>query len=384
MTDHKLSRRRFVGATAVGGAVGLAGCSGGGSGGAAGGDSDGGTPTATPTATPTETGGSDGSDGSDAAAGMRIRHAFEHGFSTGGLTYYPVQWGTELGFFREEEVGVDAFIGMGGGASMQHLAAGNFQINTNAMDSTILARAQEARVSQILTWAGLSHGLVAQSGYESFDDLPERIDLGISNPTSGSTGAAYLMLSANGVDPERVTLVSIGGSRDRYLAVSNGDVDVGASVLDVALEARADPNTGVLTWAWEAGPDYYYMGTAVHEPWLERSDANYDSAVRHTTAVLRAIDYAFENQDEFAEWAISRNYLGEEIAEEYMALSFGDGGFNRRDPGMSPGAVRENNMTILNRTDNLEEPFPDQETLVRTDVYEDAKVRLEDEHGITL
>jgi ABC-type nitrate/sulfonate/bicarbonate transport system substrate-binding protein len=371
MTDDKMSRRRFIEATAIGGTVSVAGCAGQDSGTETTTEGNGGDPTTT-TTTSTD-------DGS-----ITIRHNFEHGFSTGGLTYYPVQWGNELGFFRDEEVSVDAFIGMGGGASMQQLSAGNFQINTNAMDSTILARAEEAPVSQITTWASLSHGLVAQSQYESFDDLPQEINLGISNPTSGSTGAAYMMLTKNDIDPSRVTLVSIGGSRDRYLAVSNGDVDIGASVLDVALEAQADENTNVLTWAWEAEPEYYYMGTAVYEPWLEQSDQNYENAVRHTTAVLRAIDYAYENQDEFREWAINREYLTEDIAEDYMELSFGDDGFNRRAPGMDPQAVRENNMTILNQTDNLEKPFPDQENLVRNDVYEDAVTRLEDQYGISL
>jgi len=353
MKQGNISRRKFIEATAVGGAVGIAGCT-----------------------------GSGGSE--DGAVGQRILHNFEHGFSTGGLTYYPVQWGNEQGFFLEEEVSVNAFIGMGGGASMQQLAAGNFQIGTNAMDSTVLARAEEAEVSQLTTWAGLSHGLVAQEQYQSFDDLPEEILLGISNPTSGSTGASYMMLSQNGIDPDRVTLVSIGGSRDRYLAVSNGDVDVGASVLDVALEARADPATDILTWAWEAGPDYYYMGTAVYEPWLEQSDENYTAAVRHTTAVMRAIDYAYENQNEFKEWAISRGYLNEDIADEYMELSFGEGGFNRRDPSMSPQGVLDNNITILHQTENLDQPFPDEESLVRNDVYTDAKARLEDEYGISL
>lgn len=377
MTDDKISRRRFIEATAIGGTVGVAGCAGQESDNETTTDGNGGNDTETTTTD--ENGGNGNDDGS-----ITIRHNFEHGFSTGGLTYYPVQWGNELGFYREEEVSVDAFIGMGGGASMQQLSAGNFQINTNAMDSTILARAEEAPVSQITTWAGLSHGLVAQEQYESFDDLPEEINLGISNPTSGSTGAAYTMLSNNGIDPSRVTLVSIGGSRDRYLAVSNGDVDIGASVLDVALEARADPKTNILTWAWEAAPEHYYMGTAVYEPWLEQSEQNYNNAVRHTTAVLRAIDYAYENQGEFREWAISRDYLSKDIAEEYMELAFGENGFNKRDPGMSPQAVRENNMTILNQTDNLDEPFPDEENLVRNDVYEDAVARLEDEYGISL
>lgn len=376
MTRHSVSRRRFIEAAAVSGIVGAAGCTGGG-GSNGGGSSDGGDGGGSSS-------GGDGGSGSSGGDTITLRHNFEHGFSTGGLTYYPVQWGNELGFFQDEEVGVDAFIGMGGGASMQQLAAGNFQINTNAMDSTILARKKEAPVSQILTWAGLSHGLVAQSKYESFDDLPEKIDLGISNPTSGSTGAAYLMLSSNGIDPDRVTLVSIGGSRDRYLAVSNGDVDVGASVLDVALEAQADPNTNILTWAWEAGPHYYYMGTAVYEPWLDDSDANYDAAVRHTTAVLRTIDYAFNNQDKYKEWAISREYLNDDNADKYMELAFGDGGFNKHDPGMEPQAVEDNNMTILNRTENLEKPFPDKQALIRKDVYSDAKIRLEDQYDITL
>lgn len=381
MKKGNVSRRRFIEATAIGGTVGIAGCSGSGGNGSGGGGSGNG-----------DSGNGDsgngdsgnGDSGDDGSGRQTILHNFEHGFSTGGLTYYPVQWGNEQGFFLEEEVSVNAFIGMGGGASMQQLAAGNFQLNTNAADSTVLARAEEAKVSQITTWAGLSHGLVAQEQYQSFEDLPEEINLGISNPTSGSTGAAYMMLSQNGIDPDRVTLVSIGGSRDRYLAVSNGDVDIGASVLDVALEARADPATNILTWAWEAGPEYYYMGTAVYEPWLEQSDENYDAAVRHTTAVMRAINYAYENQNEFQEWAISRDYLDEEVADEYMELSFGDNGFNRRDPGMTSQALLDNNMEILNQTDNLSEPFPNEESLVRNDIYADAKARLESEYGISL
>jgi len=379
MTKGNISRRRFIEATAVGSTVGIAGCSGSGDNGSGtdGSGADGGG---------TDGSGADssGTDGDDGSGGQTILHNFEHGFSTGGLTYYPVQWGNEQGFFLEEDVSVNAFIGMGGGASMQQLSAGNFQIGTNAMDSTVLARAEEAEVSQLTTWASLSHGLVAQEQYQSFEDLPEEINLGISNPTSGSTGAAYMMMAQNGIDPNRVTLVSIGGSRDRYLAVSNGDVDIGASVLDVALEARADPATNILTWAWDAGPDYYYMGTAVYEPWLEQSDENYDSAVRHTTAVMRAIDYAYENQDEFREWAISRDYLSEEIAGEYMELAFGDNGFNKRDPSMRPQALVDNNMTILNQTDNLDEPYPDEGSLIREDVYTDAKARLESEYGISL
>ena len=99
---------------------------------------------------------------------------------------------------------------------------------------------------------------------------------------------------------------------------------------------------------------------------------------------MRAIDYAYENQNEFREWAIGRGYLGEEVADEYMELSFGDGGFNRRDPSMSPQGVLDNNISILHQTENLDEPFPDEASLVREDVYTDAKARLESEYGISL
>ena len=355
MSQKSPNRRTFLAAAAGASSLGLAGC----------------------------IGSITGSSNTD-SGGITIRHVFEHGMSTGGPTYYPAAWGNELGFFRDEEVSVDAFIGMGGGASMKQLAAGNFQINTNAMDSTVLAVAGKSNVSQILNFSGLSHGLVAQSKFKSVDDLPESIDLAISNPTSGSTGAAMMMLTQMGVDPNRVSYITIGGSRDRYLAVSNGDAHVGASVLDVALETDSDPNAKVLKWAFEAAPDFYYMGTACHDPWVDKNDANYESAVRHTTACLRTMNHAFENQGKFREWLLSREYVSEETIDRYMELSFGDGGFLSRDGVIKPDAVKKYNMETLHTTENIDKPFPDTKDVVRTDIREDAVKRLESEYDISL
>jgi hypothetical protein len=51
---------------------------------------------------------------------------------------------------------------------------------------------------------------------------------------------------------------------------------------------------------------------------------------------------------------------------------------------MTSQALLDNNMEILNQTDNLSEPFPNEESLVRNDIYADAKARLESEYGISL
>lgn len=353
------NRRNWLKKVSVGSLLGIAGCmsQGGGN-----------------TSTSTTTSGEQSTESSN-------RAFFSHVLSFKGAVYYPVLVANEMGYYDEENVEASLSFGMDGGQAVKQLVARNMKINSNGMDPTILANSKGGNIGQIMSFLDINYALVAPPKYESFDDLPDEIQLAISSPTSGSTTIAMMMLDREGIDTEnQVVQRQLGGSSDRFAAVKAGQVDLGATVMSVALKAKSDPDVNILGWAHQVVGSYPFIGLAANVDWVNENEQNYDAAVRHTTATLRGLHYGWQNEEEMKSFFVENDIVGEDIVDKYYSVAFGEELMSKT--GEVKAEHLQNNFDALNMIDELDKPYPDANELLLSDVYSDAKKKLKDKYGI--
>lgn len=321
-----------------------------------------------------------------AAADEPILHIFNFAAAFKGDLYYPAIIAEREGFYRDEQLGVNINYGFGGGDSMRLVAAGRLPVNGgDAGAPLVLARSRGADVSLACTYfVGESNTLVAPPEIKSYDDLPsDEILLGISNPTASSTVASLIMLRQAGIDLDRVTPVTVGGSNARYAAVVARTVHVGAAVLSVASRAPLD-NLNVLGHAKDEIYPSVFISHSVNNAWVDASQENFDLAVRNTTATLRGLHWGFSNKDKMLKWLEEEAKIPREVVGDYYALAFE----SERPLMSSDGKLLEpawkNTFDALQFAGQLEPPFPKIADLQRDDIYEAAIKRLREVYKIEL
>jgi ABC-type nitrate/sulfonate/bicarbonate transport system substrate-binding protein len=231
---------------------------------------------------------------------------------------------------------------------------------------------------------GPSNSLVAQSGIKSYADLPkDEVLLGISNQTAGSTISSLLLLKKAGIPPDRVTLISVGGSSARFAAVVAKKVHVAPAVLSVALRAPFE-GLNILGHAPDAVYPTIFISHSINNDWVNQSEENFDLAVRNTTATLRGLHWGFSNKEGMMKWLVDFAKVPSKAAEKYYRIGFE----SDRPLFSSDGKLLEkawiNTFDTLEFAGQLKKPFPKISDLSRTDIYEAAIKRLKQRYNIEL
>lgn len=160
------------------------------------------------------------------------------------LYYLPLTIADRKGFFKEEglDVTIDEF--GGGSTSLQALIGGSVDVVTGAYEHTILMQAKKRDIVAVIEldrFPGLA--LVVQkkesSKYKSVRDL-KGAKIGVTAPGSSSNFFVNFLLEQNGLTPNDVSFVGVGGGATAIAQMKHGEIDAMANVDPVITKLEGD------------------------------------------------------------------------------------------------------------------------------------------------
>ena len=215
----------------------------------------------------------------------------------------PVYIAQEKGFFRENNVDVDAVFTRGGGETVQAVVSGDAQIGLStgifAVISAFVKKAPVKIAAAEIT--GMDTFWYAQSNttMRRFDDLAGK-KVSYSRPGASSHMAVLAIadqLKAKGLKPAEP--VSLGGIPEVYTAVRTGQADAGWSVAPFMLDRVEKGELRIVARGDEIN--------ALREITTRVHFVNHDFAAKHRDAMRgffrahqRAVEYMMDNKEETA------------------------------------------------------------------------------------
>jgi NitT/TauT family transport system substrate-binding protein len=224
----------------------------------------------------------------------------------------PVYIAQEKGFYRENNVEVDAVFTRGGGENVQAVVSGDAQIGlgtgTLAVISAFVKKAPIKIAAAEITGMDAYWYVQSNSSIRRFDDLAGK-KVAYSRPGASSHMAVLGIadqLKAKGLKPAEP--VSLGGIPEVYTAVRTGQADAGWSVAPFYLDRVEKGELRVVVRGDEIA--------AMKDITARVHFTNNDFAARSPQAVRgffraqqRALDYMFEHKEDTAKIWIRRAEL---------------------------------------------------------------------------
>ena len=224
----------------------------------------------------------------------------------------PVYIAQEKGFYRENNVEVDAVFTRGGGENVQAVVSGDAQIGlgtgTLAVISAFVKKAPIKIAAAEITGMDAYWYVQGNSSIRKFDDLAGK-KVAYSRPGASSHMAVLGIadqLKAKGLKPAEP--VSLGGIPEVYTAVRTGQADAGWSVAPFYLDRVEKGELRVVVRGDEIA--------AMKDITARVHFINNDFAARSPEAVRgffraqqRALDYMFEHKEDTAKIWIRRAEL---------------------------------------------------------------------------
>ena len=221
----------------------------------------------------------------------------------------PVYIAQEKGFYRENNLDVDAVFTRGGGENVQAVVSGDAQIGlgtgTLAVISAIVKKAPVKIAAAEITGMDAYWYVQANTPMRKLEDLAGK-KVAYSRP-GASTHMAVLgiveQIKAKGLKPAEP--VSLGGIPEVYTAVRTGQTDAGWSVAPFHLDRVEKGELRVVV----KGDEIVSMrdqSARVHFTNNDFAAKNPDAVRGFFRAQQRALDYMFENKEDTAKIWIRR------------------------------------------------------------------------------
>lgn len=142
-----------------------------------------------------------------------------------GALYWNIFAAEDLGYWEDENLVVDIVTVRGDSECIQAMEGGSLEVCPSNVDSLVRSVQAGASVRAIATIADpAAHSLLASPEITSFEDL-RGADIAAQGQEEGSTVAILALLAANGLSRTDVDMIDVGGTTDRYAALSAGQVD---------------------------------------------------------------------------------------------------------------------------------------------------------------
>lgn len=163
--------------------------------------------------------------------------------------------GREMGFFDEFGIDINVEGVNGGNQVIAALVGGEVDFADQSPSTMLTVAAQDSSVKSIGgSRPGLTYVVAAQSHINSLKDI-EGKSMGIGAARALVDQISRFMLKKHGVDAEKVTFASVGGTSAIYLAVVAGKIDAGLS--DIAALAIAERDgVKILANVWQEIPGF--------------------------------------------------------------------------------------------------------------------------------
>jgi NitT/TauT family transport system substrate-binding protein len=221
----------------------------------------------------------------------------------------PIYVAQEKGFYKENNIDVDAVFTRGGGENVQAVVSGDAQIGlgtgTLAVISAFVKKAPIKIAAAEITGLDAIWYVQSNSPIKRLEDLAGK-KVAYSRPGSSTHMGALAIadqVKAKGLKPPEV--VSLGGIPEVYTAVRTGQADAGWSVPPFQLdlvdkgELRVVVKGDELVSLREITPRVHFVNNAF-------AAKNPDAVRAFFRAQQRALDYMFENKADTAKIWIRR------------------------------------------------------------------------------
>src|SRR5712671_3166032 len=163
----------------------------------------------------------------------------------------------ERGFFRQNGITVSEFIQLRGGPlANQAIAAGQIDVTASDAEGLLSATSNGYAIRGVTApGAHLSYIVSVRKEISSVADLKGK-PFAVSRPGALSQYLMFPMLDGAGVPRDSLQWLSVGGGRERMLALLSDRVKGALLHIDFAMEAVNDPNIRSLKSVADILPDY--------------------------------------------------------------------------------------------------------------------------------
>ncbi|WP_127089828.1 ABC transporter substrate-binding protein [Aquabacter cavernae] len=166
------------------------------------------------------------------------------------LYYLPLTIAERNGYFKEQ--GLDVTINdFGGGAkSLQALIGGSIDVVTGAYEHTIRMQAKGQDIVSVIE-LGRYPGIVLvvakdkAEKYKAIKDL-KGAKIGVTAPGSSTNFFVNFLLAKNGLSPEDVAFVGVGGGASAVAQMKRGEIDAMSNLDPVITKLQSDGDVVVL------------------------------------------------------------------------------------------------------------------------------------------
>lgn len=223
-------------------------------------------------------------------------------------TYFVPQLARQKGFFREEGIDLQLTYVRAGGVDIPALVAGELDYTVGGV-SAVNAFVAGAPIRLLLAFINRADQvLIAQQKYKTIKDLKGQI-IGAQNPGGMINIMLAEILKNNGLNPDDVTVINMGGTQERYISLKTGAA--AATLLATPHSFRAQKE-GYRVLA-SAG-DYVtgFSGIVVRS---DRISKYPDQVKRVVRACVRAMDYVRQNRQEMIQLIAEEFAMEPEIAQ---------------------------------------------------------------------
>jgi ABC-type nitrate/sulfonate/bicarbonate transport system substrate-binding protein len=195
----------------------------------------------------------------------------------------------ERGFFRQNGITVSEFMQLRGGPlANQAIAAGQIDVTASDAEGLLSATSNGYAIRGVTApGAHLSYIVSVRKEISSFADLKGK-PFAVSRPGALSQYLMFPMLDGARVPRDSVQWLSVGGGRERMLALLSDRVKGALLHIDFAMEAVNDPNINSLKSVADILPDYPFELLFMRKDMLDKNPAAATAIVR---AIIQACRY---------------------------------------------------------------------------------------------
>jgi NitT/TauT family transport system substrate-binding protein len=259
------------------------------------------------------------------------------------MIYLPLTLTEHLGYFKDAGLNVEIIDFGSGTKSLQALVGGNVDATTGSFDHTIQMQAKGQPIVAVVEtgrYPGIVLGLVTSKklDYRSPKDL-KGLKIGVTAAGSQTNFMVNYILTQNGMQPEDVSFISVGGPITAVAAVKKGEIDAlshadpAITLVEMSGELKAIFDTRTTTGTQAVFGGEYPSSVIYVSPAFAGQNPNTVQAI--VTATVRTLRWIAKSTPEEIAKAMPPEYQGNdpalyiEIVKKSKAMWPADGRINK-------------------------------------------------------
>jgi NitT/TauT family transport system substrate-binding protein len=231
------------------------------------------------------------------------------------ITTVGVYFALDNGFFKDEGLDVQVMPYNGAVTAVRALLSRDADIAMTGGDTAFLAQANGAPIKIISSPVSKgTDSIVAEKSIESFKDLAGK-QYAVANPGDTSYVTARILAQRNGIDPDSIDFVAVGGPAARAQALLGGKVNASAMtilILQPVLDAIDRGDVTVLTRLATEFPDLPLAYDITRDDWVQGQGP---VLTKFLKAEIKGYRWASQNPEQAA--TIAEKYI-QEVPHDLM------------------------------------------------------------------